>query len=272
MTDLSTVSLTAQLVGLKDFDVGGAAATLWVFKKPSSKDRGAVFTGRWIETTNDLDNALKSAVNSERHRITEVQEYGLLAETNESSALSIATLETHAGLIVDQAGGDVLARKVKKIDEIKNTDFYAIKLVSGDTVLYGVKKADFSWRTSKSIRVFFSDYRLDLAKAPSFDISPTVDFFILGDNIIISHKAHFESILIYKTAHKDDFVALQNEPEFAAVFSNLDSLSLYVGENKIQLRRASAIRQKGHYKDVNFMQRLRNRHKRLTRNDHRTIY
>ena len=261
MTDLSVHPLIAQLAELKAFDVGGATAALWVFRKSSSVERGVVFTGRWIETTNDLDNALKTAVNSERHRITEIHEYGLLAQTNESSALSISTVETHAGLIVDKAGGDISARKVRTLKDLQNTDFYVVKLVSGDKVLHGVKKAGFSWRTSKAITVFFSDNKLDLAKVPSFDISPTLDFFILGDDVIISQKAQFESILNCKEAHKDDFEALQREPEFATVFSSLDSLEVYVGENKIQLRRASAIRQKGHYKDPNFMQRLRNRHK-----------
>jgi hypothetical protein len=33
-----------------------------------------------------------------------------------------------------------------------------------------------------------------------------------------------------------------------------------VGENKIQLRRASAIHQKGHYRDAEFMTRLREQH------------
>jgi hypothetical protein len=261
VSDLPVMLPIMQLAELKGFDVGGATAELWVFKKSSSAERGVVFTGRWIQTTNDLDNALKTAVNSERHRITEIQEYGLLAQPNESSALSIGTLETHAGLIIDQAGGDIPSRKVRKLKEIENTAFYAIKLVSGDRILYGVKKADFSWRTSKGITVLFSDNILDLAKIPSFDISPRVDFFILDNSIIISQKANFESILHYKEAHKDDFMALQTEPAFAAVFSSLDSLSLYVGENKIQLRRASAIRQKAHYKDPSFMQRLQSRYK-----------
>ena len=43
-------------------------------------------------------------------------------------------------------------------------------------------------------------------------------------------------------------------------FSDLQVLRDFVGENKMQLRRASAIRQKGHYKDQNFMQNLRDRH------------
>ena len=161
----------------------------------------------------------------EIERITEVQEYGLLTETNESSALTISTIETNAGLIVQQAAADVSTKRASKLKDIQNSSFYATKLVSGDTVLYGVKKTDFSWRTSKSITAFWRDTTLDVSTDPSFDISPTIDFFILNDAVIISQKRHFESILNYKDAHKDDFVKLQAEPEFQAVFSSLASLN-----------------------------------------------
>lgn len=177
MTEVFTSPLMSQLNALKRFNVEAATAALWVFKKSTSTDRRLKFTGRWVQTTDNLDNALKDSVNSERERITEIQEYSLLAQPNESSALSIGTLETHAGLIVDEAGADIPARKVEKVKDINNTAFYVTKLVSGDDVLYGVKKANFTWRTSKGISVYFRDETLDISKAPSFDISPTIDFF-----------------------------------------------------------------------------------------------
>jgi hypothetical protein len=44
---------------------------------------------------------------------------------------------------------------------------------------------------------------------------------------------------------------------FSGLFTDLQPLVDYVGSNKIQLRRASAIRQKANYKNAQFMQRLR---------------
>jgi hypothetical protein len=225
------------LAALKDFDVKNATTALWTFKKSMTAGRVLVITGRWMQTTGALAEQLKSAITSEIGRITEVQEYGLLTETNESSALTISTIETNAGLIVQQAAADVSTKRASKLKDIQNSSFYATKLVSGDTVLYAVKKTDFSWRTSKSITAFWRDATLDVSIYPSFDISPTIDFFILNEAVIISQKRHFESILNYKAAHKDDFVKLQAEPEFQAVFSSLASLTSYVGENKMQLRR-----------------------------------
>ena len=221
------------------------------------------FKGRWVETTDDLDHALKAAVSDERNRIEEVQEYSLLAQNNEASVLGITAIETHAGLVINQAAGEVAQKKVVQLKEIQNTSFYAIKLVSQDVVIFAIRKADASWRAKKvfsAISVVFADNQLGLDLDPGFNISKSIDFFVVGDDVLISNKTNFESVLNYKQAHKDDFVELQAEPEFLAVFSSMELLIAHIGENKIQLRRASAIRQKGHYKDSNFMKNLKNSH------------
>jgi hypothetical protein len=47
---------------------------------------------------------------------------------------------------------------------------------------------------------------------------------------------------------------------FRSFFSTIVSLVEFVGENKLHLRRVCAIRQKAHYKNAAFMERLRSRH------------
>jgi hypothetical protein len=251
---------------LKAFDLNSATASLWVFKKSVGSDGKPSFSGRWVETTDDLDNALKAAVSDERNRIEEVQEYSLLAQNNEASALGITAIETHAGLVVSQAAGEIPQKKVARLKDIQNTSFYAIKLVSQDDIIFAIRKADASWRAKKAlsaISVVFADNQLGLDLDPGFNISKNIDFFVVGDDVLISNKLHFESILNYKQAHQDDFGSLQAEAEFLAIFSSMGILVEHIGENKIQLRRASAIRQKGHYKDSNFMNNLKTHHARF---------
>jgi hypothetical protein len=72
---------------LKSFDLDKATVSLWLFKKSVAAGGNPSFNGRWVDTTGDLDNALKAAVSDERDRIEEVQEYSLLAQNNEASAL-----------------------------------------------------------------------------------------------------------------------------------------------------------------------------------------
>lgn len=245
------------------FRIADSTLTLWLFKKATQRSGPPKYTGRWIDTHDELDTELKNAMTAARERITEVQEYSLLAQNNEGSALAIDALETHAGLIVEQAASELSTRKVRDMEQIRNTDFYVIKLADGAKTLYGVRKTESSWQTRKmkdAIYAFFSNSRLGLDDKPSFRISRLVDFFIVDDNVLISDKGHFESILHYKQAHIEDFEALQKDPGFKSLFTSLDPLIDFVGTNKIHLRRACAIRDKGHYKNKEFMKRLRARH------------
>lgn len=253
----------ATLDDLKEFDVDGAELTLWVVKKWTPAGKPPVFTAKYVDTTRDLDDELRSAMRNEIGRIEEVQEYGLLTENNESSALSIGTVETHAGLIVEKTAEETSQNKADELRKVQNSEFYVIKLVSGDSVVRGVRKTDASWRVRQvatAISVFFSDAQLGLDATPTLYISHQVDFLIADDLVLVLDKAKFESVLNYKQAHKEDFEGLLQEPEFKAVFGETDALESYVGENKIQLRRAAAIRQKGHYKDPGFMANLRARY------------
>lgn len=247
---------------LKAFALQHAEVSLWTFRRRSASGRPPSYTGRWVETTPELDTVLKQIVSDERERISEVLEYGLLAQNNESSALVIPAIETHAGLIVDHMAAETADLKVSQLRHIQNSDFYVIKLLvpEENSAIYAVRKADSSWGTRRGksvVTVFFGDQELDVDNSPRFDIAKGIDFFIVGDTVLVSHKNKFESVVSYKQAHKDDFADLQTEPTFLAAIADVQALVTHVGDNKIQLRRASAIRQKGHYKNAAFMAKLR---------------
>jgi Domain of unknown function (DUF4868) len=249
--------------GLQDFDIANATIQVWLYKKSVQPGGDIRFTGRWIDTDADLDQALKQAVADKRASILEVNAYSLLAATNDGIALQIDALETHAGAIAAEAANPVPGRKVTKLSEVQNTKFYVVKLISGDQVLHAVRKTDDSWQSRKArnyLSVFFADDQLGLNQNPGFNISRDIDFFIIGDDVVITNKPAFESVLNYKEAHAQDFQTLQAEAPFAALFSTLDPLVAFVGTNKLHLRRACAIRQKGHYCDAGFMSRLRQRY------------
>jgi hypothetical protein len=252
------------LQDLKGFNLDAAQVTLWVFKGPTGpSDAAPSYSGHWVETTNDVDAALKQVVDDERSRLEETLEYGLLAQNNEASALSISTVETHAGLIVDATAAETEQRRTRDSRHLFNSKMYVIKLVSGGTVVHAVRKTDRGWATRRrrSVRSFvYDDNELAVDDRPHFEIERSIDFFVVGGDILILNKGHFESALRYKQAHQDDFQQLQGEAEFAGIFVDLQPLIDHVGANKIQLRRAAAIRQKGHYRDANFMARLRQRH------------
>lgn len=92
----------------------------------------------------------------------------------------------------------------------------------------------------------------------SFDLAKIFDVFFWGGSVLaLREKTKFESIFKYKEAHLECFNELCSEPEFVDIFSEIGPLSRYVGNNKIQLRRAAAIQQKGYYRNSDFMDSLR---------------
>lgn len=249
---------------LENFDIQNAGVTVWLFKKSGGGTGTApTYTGRWITTEDNLVQALKASIEEARSRIEEAQEYGLLAQNNEASALLIDTAETHAGLIVAQSANPLPQKKIKNEKEVINTDFFVIRLTANDEVLLVVRRTDGSWKTKQRkgiIDIGFRDNALELDTTPSFSLSKYVDFFIAGDRIIIPHKANFESVLSYRQAHEADFIQLRAEDEFAGIFSDMAPLTAFVGSNKISLRRMSSIRQKAHYKNPSFMALLKQHH------------
>ena len=248
---------------LTNFDVANADVSVWLFRTSRGAGGGPVFTGHWIDTDAALDGALKEAVTAARDGVLEAEGYSLTAAIGEGQALTIETAVTAAEQIVEKAAEELPNRKATGIPHIQNTGFYVVKLTRGESVLHAVRRTDASWASKKNlglIKAIFADDQLGLNPNPDFHLSRYIDFFIADDQIVMLDKDNFEKVLMYKEAHAADFQGLQAEAAFAGLFDNLAPLVAYIGSNKLHLRRARAIREKGHYSDAVFLQNLRERH------------
>ncbi|MER0240374.1 Kiwa anti-phage protein KwaB-like domain-containing protein [Fulvimarina sp. MAC8] len=250
----------AGLNDLKEFDIQDASVALWVVKGPRSlAGSPPTYTGRWVSVDDDLQSALRSTVAEQRDGIGDVEPYGLLANPLDGGALAIEADETHAPILTSELVEQSDARRVRTVKHLHNSAFYVVKLVDGDRILHAVRQTTPAWRTknSKTYRsVIFKENELTLDEKPRFEIAKTIDFFIYDGTVFVRRKAGFETILIYKEAHQEDFRHLQAEPAFQGVFVDLAPLVAHVGVNKLLLRRVSAIKQKAHYRDADFMRRL----------------
>ncbi|MGF6192091.1 Kiwa anti-phage protein KwaB-like domain-containing protein [Hafnia paralvei] len=247
------------LESLQDFDLQTAELSIWVFKKKVLNGL-ASFKGKWIPVDPELKAELLGFIRIERASYTETMEYSLLAQNNENSLMLIGSGETSAVDVTSVSANQIPAKKVKEIKELSNCDFYSVKLVAGDTVLHCVKKTDASWATKKQAglkSVVFKNNKLKIDNSPRFNIAKDFDFFILENSVYIKNKKVFESVLSYKTAHIANFNVLVDEPEFSQLLTDAEPLKRYVGNNAMQLRRASAIKEKGYYKLPAFMDSLR---------------
>ncbi|MCH7371715.1 Kiwa anti-phage protein KwaB-like domain-containing protein [Aeromonas sp. MR16] len=254
----------ANIEDLHNFDIQNSQVNLWVFKKSTSGNPPQYkVSSYWVSLSNDVIQKLKDTAVQCRAAMTETIEYSLLAQNNEGSALLIPAIETHADKIISESLDQTPAKQVKKITRMQNAAFYAVKISCATGNLYCVKKSDDSWKTKKrtgSINTLFKANILEIDDSPTFNLAKNFDFFILDDHIFISNKRFFESILNYKEAHTTDFSELFLEPDFKKIFTELEVMKTYIGNNAIQLRRTSSIRQKGNYLDPVFMQNLRAEH------------
>ena len=178
--------LTA-LEALHEFDIENSEVIIWTFKKTSYTGVDApVYTGHWVQISEKLKDAIRCALVSEVVRITEVLEYGILAQNNEGSALSIEADETYAALILEKIGDEVPNKKVKNLKEINNSNFYVLKIVAPDRKkFYAVRKTDDSWFSKKcngTISALFGDDSLDINDQRNFNISNHIDFFIIDED------------------------------------------------------------------------------------------
>lgn len=244
---------------LQDFDIENATLSLWVFRK-RIVESNPVYTGKWVSVVPELKTEISAFISSERSQYTETVDYSLLAQNNESSLMLIGTGETSAVSVIALSADQTVNKKIKNIKELANSDFYSVKLVSGDAVLHCIKKTDASWATKKQSglkSVVFKDNQLKVDDAPRFNIAKDFDFFILDGEVLIKNKKVFESILSYKKAHMSNFDELIEDVDFSSIFTDSEPLKRYVGTNAMQLRRASAIKEKGFYKVPEFMESLR---------------
>ncbi|OEI84671.1 DUF4868 domain-containing protein [Brucella sp. BO3] len=247
-----------ELANLKAFNVKEADLTLWTFKGTVPQ-----INGHWIETTDELDQELKRVFLSQLNGFSEEQNYSLLAQNNEESVMTLPSDETDVYVISEAIGQITSGRKTQSVKTLRNAKFYVVRFVHNGQVVFAVRKTDPSWKTKAATNVLtaiYKDRELDLAEDDGFKIQRTFDFFCINDQLLISDKRNFETILNYRAAHENDFEQLQAEAEFIQVFAELTHLRSFVGINRLQLRRMSAIRVKSFYKDEGFMNNLRLRY------------
>lgn len=249
----------ADLADLNAFDVEGSDLTVWVYRR-AMRDGLPVFKGRWVGITDELASSLRAAVSGAIGAVDETIAYEVLAQNHETSVLTLGADETHIALVEAQAANPTEDLKVRKLSEIANSDFYMLRFATQGGVLLALRKTNASWSTRRSsgiLRVVFDDQELDIDERPAFSLEPYFDFFVLGKDIFVSNKARFESVLAYRAGHVEAFEELVGEPDFSGIFSDMAAITEFVGTNKIHLRRAIAIREKGHFRDAGFMDNLR---------------
>jgi Domain of unknown function (DUF4868) len=244
----------------KSFPVDESQFSLWVFKKRIVSGDANPFSAVSVMTSSALQVELKSVIKKYQEKFVEVEEYSLLSQPNESGMLRHSAEMTSFPSLKELADRPQEEHYVKKISNLNNAAGYLLRLRHNDDLLYCVRKTTNDWTTKKSrafLNIVFKEKELDLQNNPAFTISRSFDFFGSNDSLLLCNKASFESLLSHRETYTTAFNELRLEASFAAAFVDLDPIIEFVGHNSIQLRRMAVIRARGHYKDPDYLARLR---------------
>jgi hypothetical protein len=241
---------------LRSFDYTNAIIHLWIFKKSSTEQKFMAF---YVRTDDVLNDMLRDVIQRETARITEFSPYSHLTEVNGSSCLSTSSTGNdfvHLRSRVDRPEPESGVRSIK---DLKGAEGYVVKFTHNNQIVYAVKRSTASWKTSypkKFINMFFKDGELSAAEENGFTIERNFDFYCVNATIFIARKRAFESAMEYRLAYSQAFNNLQQSSSFSSLFTSLQPLITYVGNNAIQLKRMAAIEEKGYYAQPDFLNRL----------------
>lgn len=253
-----TVAQDLQAFG--GFNIGQAVASLWVFKKRPATGQMNPFTAVAVVMSDALRDQLKALASGYQGSHTAFEEYNLLSQPGEGSFLAVASEQTLfpslQGLI-DQPLEECLVKNVKQLN---NAAGYVFRLRHGESVIYCVKKANADWATRKKkgmMNIFFTEAGLDIMDSPSFSISRSFDFFVVGGSVLMANKSAFESVLSHKDTYEEAYAELKQEQGFAAAIADFAVFDAFIGRNATHLRRMAVIKARGYYQDPDYMTRLR---------------
>lgn len=242
------------------FDVAQATASLWVFKKRPATGQMNPFTAVSVVMSDALRDQLKGLVSSYQTSHTIAEEYNLLSQPSEGGFLAVSREETlfpYLQKLIDQPLEECLVKHVKQLN---NAAGYVLRLRHGDSVICCVKKANADWGTRKKkgmMNIFFTEAGLDIMDNPSFSISRSFDFFVVGESVLMSSKPAFESLLNHKDTYEEAYAELKQEEGFSAAIADFAVFDAFIGKNATHLRRMAVIKARGYYQNPDYMIRLR---------------
>lgn len=254
------MTIAQDLQSFGTFDVAQSTASLWVFKKRPATEKMNPFTAVSVVMGEALRDQLKELAKNYQTSHTLAEEYSLLSQTTEGGFLAVSretTLFPSLQGLIDQPLEECLVKNVKQLN---NAAGYVLRLRHGESVIYCVKKANADWATRKKkgvMNIFFTEAGLDIMDSPSFSISRTFDFFVVGGSVLMTSKPAFESLLNHKDTYEEAYAALKIEPGFSAAIADFAVFDAFIGKNATHLRRMAVIKARGYYNNPDYINRLR---------------
>jgi len=251
------------LQNLKNLNLRRAEVSLAVVKE-YKVNRVSQYSIKYVPIDERLENRLRNIVTSKIQNSNTVDEYSFdCPEPEADQVRSIDSDQTDFYRIFEKLGElnpeeDV----IDNVEELVNgTKAYLIILRNREGIqVVGFKTIPENWKMKKNkglIPLLYRENRFeDLEDENVFSIASTVDLFYYDETLFILSKKEFEHGLNFRDGMIAKADEMFQEVTQLNLFVNMEILTTRVGNNQRYLRKIATIRNLGHYRNPQFLQRL----------------
>jgi len=250
------------LRNLKALNLRRAEVTLALVKE-YKQDRVSHYTVKYVPIDPRLETRLRSIITNKITNSNTVEDYSFdCPEPEADQVRAINYQETDFFKIFEQLETlnpeeDVIA----DVEELVKAKAYLIILRNREGIqVVGFKTIPENWKMKKDrglISLLYRDNRFeDLEAENVFSIANTVDLLYFNETLFILSKKEFESGLNFREGMIARANEMYAEVEQLNLFVNMDMLTIKVGNNQRYLRKIATIKNLGHYRNPQFLQRL----------------
>jgi hypothetical protein len=250
------------LRNLKALNLRRAEVTLALVKE-YKQDRVSHYTVKYVPIDQQLESRLRSIITNKIENSNNVEEYSFdCPEPEADEVRAINYEETDFFKIFEQLETlnpeeDVIA----DVDELVRAKAYMIVLRNRNGIqVVGFKTIPENWKMKKDrglISLLYRENRFeDLEEENVFSIASTVDLIFFDETLFILSKKEFERGLNFREGMIEGANEMYAEVVQLNLFVNMDLLTNKVGNNQRYLRKIAMIKNLGHYRNPQFLQRM----------------
>lgn len=252
------------LRNLKNLNLRRVEVSLAIVKE-YKVNRVSQYKIKYVPIDERLENRLRNIVTSKIESSNTVDEYSFdCPEPEEDQVRSIDSNQTDFYRIFEILGElnpeeDV----IENVEDLVNgTKAYLIILRNREGIhVVGFKTIPENWKMKKNkglIPLLYRENRFeDLEDENVFSIASSVDLFYFDETLFILSKKDFEHGLNFREGMIAKADEMYQEVIQLNLFVNMDILTTRVGNNQRYLRKIATIKNLGHYRNPQFLQRMR---------------
>lgn len=256
------MSYKSVLRNLKALNLSRANVSLAIVKE-YKRERISHYDVKYVRIDQPLERRLRTIVVNQIQNSNTVEEYTYdCPEPEADQVRGIGYEETDFYRIFEQLSRlnpeeDV----IDDVDELVKAKAYLIILRNRDGIqAIGFKTIPENWKMRKSrglIPLLFEENQFkDLEEDNVFSIAGNIDMLYYNEVLFILSKKAFEHGLNFREGMISGANEMYQEVEQLNLFVNIEILQEKVGNNQRYLRKIATIKNLGHYRNPNFIQRM----------------